>query len=166
MKNAFYILLLCVSFGYAQDIAIVENGFQSNETIEIAPLTEKLLTSEDFKMTDGRMLVTAVPCQIKNEGTIDTVLISVVCQQKVFSQFGVDKINDMILTANEKVRNSLRENSRYHPTEIKMAYIPDSNDWSLTNSFTVKDDNGIMQERMLALDFDAKGKFAVMKKIL
>jgi len=166
MKNACYLLLLCVSFGYAQDIAVADNGFQSNATIKVAPSTEKLLSREDFKMTDGRMLVNAVKCQIKNDGVIDQVLVSVVCQQKAFGLFGVEKINGMILTANEKVRNSLREDSRYHPTEIKMAYIPDSNDWSLTNAFTAQDENGISQERMLALDFDANGKFAVMKKIL
>ncbi|HOZ75443.1 MAG TPA: hypothetical protein PLS51_04870 [Flavobacterium sp.] len=84
----------------------------------------------------------------------------------MFEKVGVEKINDMILQADEKVRYSLKTNHLYLPREIRMAYIPDSHDWSLTNSFSEQDQQGTVIERLLAVDFDADGKFAIMKRIL
>jgi hypothetical protein len=164
MKKSFYLLLLCVSFGYAQQTAAIESekDYQYSESVA----TGKLLKWEDFKPSNGRMLATAIPCTIQNDKSTNTILISVICMQSAFNQFGVDKINDMILVASEKVRNSLRTDHQYNPKEIKMAYIPDSHDWSLTSSFTIRGEDGIVKEQLLAVDFDANGKFEVMKRIL
>lgn len=112
------------------------------------------------------MCVVDFPCKISNEKDCLIVLISVVCQQNMFEKVGVEKINDMILQADEKVRYSLKTNHLYLPREIRMAYIPDSHDWSLTNSFSEQDQQGTVIERLLAVDFDADGKFAIMKRIL
>jgi hypothetical protein len=166
MKKAFYLFLLCASFGYAQETASAENGKVPYSTADSIISNEKLLTKNDFNRSNGRMIVTSIPCQVQNDEITQTILVSVVCQQKAFDQLGVDKINEMIRVANEKVRSSLSLEHQYLPKEIKMAYIPDSNDWSLTNSFSEKDENGIVKERLLALDFDTNGKFAVMKRIL
>jgi len=162
MKKSFYLLLLCVSFGYAQNSSTIESG----KTVCQYSQTGKLLKWEDFKPSNGRMMATAIPCEIQNDKSTNTILISVVCMQTAFNQFGVDKINDMILVASEKVRNSLRADHLYNPKEIKMAYMPDSHDWSLTSSFTIEGEDGIVKEQLLAIDFDANGKFAVMKRIL
>jgi len=167
MRNTICLLLLTACFGYAQDVASIENG--KTFTYKSSPATvteEQLLKKEDFKLSDGRMSVNSITCKIQNYGNTNTILVSVVCQQQAFNQLGVDKINDMILVVNEKVRNSVQVEHQYNPTEIKMAYIPDSQDWSLTSSFTVQDEDGVVIERHLAIDFDVNGKFEVMKRIL
>jgi hypothetical protein len=167
MKKAFYILLLCVSLSYAQEVATIEGAGQlPYKRIENNVSGDQLLKKEDFNLLDGRMLVTAFPCTIRNNDTTNTILVSVVCQQKAFNEFGVEKINNMILVANEKVHSSLNVQHNYLPKEIKMAYIPDSHDWSLTSSFTEQDADGVIKDRLLALEFDTHGKFAVMKRIL
>jgi hypothetical protein len=166
MKKTFYFLVFCVSFGYAQDIAVVDGTIVINKYVATSTATGLLLKKEDFKLSEGRMQVTTLPCKIHNDDYTHTVLVSVVCQQNAFEKLGVDKINDMILEANEKVRHSLKTDHLYQPKEIKMAYIPDSHDWSLTNSFTEEDAEGLVTERLLSVDFDANGKFAVMKRIL
>jgi hypothetical protein len=163
MKFMLYGLLFVCCLGYAQQMAAPEtNGFSKP-----APSTTAvLLKKEDFKLLDGRMRVIDFPCKISNENDCPIVLVSVVCQQNAFEKMGVEKINDMILQADEKVRHSLKTNHLYLPREIRMAYIPDSHDWSLTNSFSEQDQQGTVVERLLAVDFDAEGKFAVMKRIL
>jgi len=166
MRKIFYFLLLCVSWGHAQEFAANEGEAIPREYVKNTAFKNLLLKKEDFTLCEGRMQVTAFPCQIKNEDNTHTILVSVVCQQKVFDQLGVDKINDMILVANEKVRHSLNLSHRYLPKEIRMAYFPDSRDWSLTNSFTEQDVEGTETEHLLAVDFDANGKFALMKRIL
>jgi hypothetical protein len=163
MKNTFYILLLGFSFGYAQEA--IPSAIQLRYQSEI-PAVNQLLKKEDFKLTDGRMLVDALPCKVQNDEATSTVFVSVVCQLKAFNRLGVDKINDMIRVAQEKVRKTIQLNYGYQPKEIKMAYIPDSQDWSLTSSFTVSDGSGIVKEWLLAMDFDSDGKFEVMKRVL
>lgn len=159
MKSILYGLLFLCFGGYAQQMALP--GMEKTAACATA-----LLKKEDFKLSEGRMRVIGVPCTINIEEDSHVILVSVVCQQNVFEQMGVEKINAMILEANDKVRHSLKTNHQYLPREIKMAYIPDSHDWSLTNSFTEQDQQGTATERLLAVDFDGNGKFAVMKRIL
>lgn len=94
-------LLLCFGFavGYAQDTAI----------------KSKLLLESDFVTQDGRMLVSDFPCQILNSNQCDKVLISVICKAQMFREFGVQKINDMILFAHDKVRNTIPVGYGYKP---------------------------------------------------
>ena len=163
MKFLLHLLLFFCSLGYAQQMAVPE----ANHFGMSAPSTTSvLLKKEDFKLLDGRMCVVDFPCKISNEKDCLIVLIIVVCQQNMFEKVGVEKINDMILQADEKVRYSLKTNHLYLPREIRMAYIPDSHDWSLSNSFSEQDQQGTVIERLLAVDFDADGKFAIMKRIL
>ncbi|HEX9980178.1 MAG TPA: hypothetical protein VGB50_06405 [Flavobacterium sp.] len=165
MNKIFYLLFLCVSIGYAQNTA--PEGAQKliTEPAGATAAGDKLLKKEDFKAREGRMLVDSRSCRITNYDTTSTVLVSVVCQQKAFNQLGVEKINEMIRLANDKVRNTVQAQHQYKPTEIRMAYLPDSNDWSLTSAYTVLDENGHAKKNLLSLDFDANGDFAVMKRI-
>lgn len=151
MKNLYYLLLLLAAVGYGQNVAS-------------ASVSDKLLLESDFKKTDGRMLVSDLPCKITNASAADHVLVSVCCKIQAFKEFGLQKINDMILLANDKTRNTTGGKS-YKPSEIKMSYNPEAKSWSLTNLFSVQEENGTVNERLLALDFDAEGKFLLMKRI-
>ncbi len=147
MKKIVLLFVLGFSFGYGQGTA------------------NKLLLESDFTVSDGRMLVSDLPCQISNASVADKVLVSVICKTQAFKEFGLQKINDMILFANDKVRNSFAAGSGYKPSEIKMSYNPYNKAWSMTSLFTLQDGNGAVKENLLALDFDADGKFLLMKKI-
>jgi|SRR6476620_5069754 len=167
MKKALLLLLLSASFGYAQQLAVLESGKKFNyKSSTSASAAEKLLKKEDFKLSNGRMQVNSIPCKVKNDNNTSNVRVSVICLQKAFDQLGVDKINEMIRVANEKTRNTIQLNSRYIPQEIKMVYMPDSNDWSMTNAFNVQDESGSIKEKLLAVDFDSNGNFATIKRIL
>lgn len=167
MNKIFYTLLLLVSIAHAQE--------SSNATEVVATqvldsktylLNNFLLKKEDFKSSNGRMLATSIPCKIQNGEITAPILISVICMQKAFQHFGIDKINNMIMTAHEKVGKTIQPGDGYHPKEIKMAYMPDSQDWRLTSAFSITDQHGIIVERLLSIDFDREGKFSVMKRIL
>ena len=165
MKNTFCLLLLCVSLGYAQDVATIESGMKPTYNPSRNAPAEKLLKKEDFKLSNGRMVVSDVNCNILNEDRLNTVLVSVVCKHAIFNEVGVDTINKMILFANGKVRNSINVSHGYKPKEIKMAYNPESQIWSMTNLFGVEDENGKIKTSMLTFDFDSTGNFVVMKRI-
>src|SRR6476620_2226715 len=109
-----YFILFCSCISHAQETAITENGRKiilfPDRTYQYAdsiPLNEKLLKREDFTFSNGRMQVDSVECIIRNQDIANTILVSVVCQEKAFNKIGIDKITYMILMANEKVRNSL-----------------------------------------------------------
>lgn len=165
MKKIFYILLLYLSFGYAQKTALPGDAVNYQYT-EIVSFKDQFLKREDFKLSNGRMLVLAMPCKFNNDHNTNTILISVICQQTAFNELGIEKINDMIRVANEKIRKTFQFNHSYQTKEIKIAYMPDSHDWSLTGSFTVQEGDGVVKERLLAMDFDSNGTFEVMKRIL
>lgn len=145
MKNLFLLLLLGFSLGYGQDAS------------------SKLLLESDFTVSEGRMLVSDFPCRISNTSATDPVKVSVTCKIQAFKEFGIQKINDMILFANEKVRSSF--SGLYKPSEFKMSYNPYLKAWSMTSLFTVQDTSGAVRENLLSLDFDSEGKFLLMKKI-
>lgn len=165
MKKVLSLFLLSISFGYAQDIASVDSdstpGYTSSRTIG----EEKLLKKEDFKSADGRMIVSNLNCKINTSEMTHKVLVSVLCKKVAFNQIGVKKINEMILFANKKVSNTVSSSQHYKPTEIKMAYNPEARNWSLTNLYSVTDDNGVVKKKLLALDFDSTGKFLGMKSV-
>lgn len=146
MKKIVLLLLLCASATYAQN-------------------SDKLLCLKDFKIADGRMVVTEIPCEVTNGGLIHKFVVSVVCLQNAFNEIGVEKINEIILFANTKAQATLDAEQHYVPTEIKMAYNPAVKDWSLTNLFSTTDKNGNTNPKLLSMDFDSTGKFIVMKKI-
>ncbi|MFT3796707.1 hypothetical protein [Flavobacterium sp.] len=145
MKKLFLLLLFGFALGHAQEAAI----------------KNKLLLESDFKTQDGRMLVSEFPCQFSN----NKVLISVICKTQAFKEFGIQKINDMILFAHDKIRNTIPVGYGYKPSEIKMSYNPEAKAWSMTSLFASTDAAGMTRENLLALDFDNNGKFLLMKKI-
>ncbi len=163
MRNIFLLLLLSISIGQAQNdftqgpSAAAENASHQPEN--------KLLDIKDFKLTDGRMLVSEMQCRVENGFGINDVLVSVVCKQKAFNETGVDKINQMILFANKKIRGTINLEHKYIPAEIKMAYNPESQDWGLTNLYSVEDANGAVKSSLLSLDFDSNGNFIGMKRV-
>ena len=165
MKKLICLLLFASSMGYAQDVSVLENEPSPVYTSAPTPIVERLLKNEDFKLSEGRMQVSEKKCLIDNNANSNNILISVVCQQKAFKEIGVERINEMIRFANGKVSNSVLVTEKYKPTEIRMAYNPESKDWSLTNLFTLEDENGKTKTKLLALDFDSKGSFVVMKRI-
>lgn len=122
----------------------------------------KLLCSQDFKMDDGRAIVTDIPCSITNSNPF---LVSVICQQPIFMEVGIEKINDLILLAYQKAQNTVDAECAYIPSEIKMSYNPAIKSWSLTNVFSVKRADGNTSTTMLAMDFDASGKSTGIKRI-
>src|SRR5690606_6754505 len=110
---------------------------------------ERLLLASDFKPTEGRMICTAAPCRIKLDESIHKIQVSVVCQRQAFQQTGLEKINEMLLLANDKIRKTLAEEHIYKPSEIKMVYNPELKAWSMTNLFTVTDEVGASKKNML-----------------
>lgn len=146
MKKIALLLLLCASATYAQN-------------------PDKLLCQTDFKIADGRMVVTDIPCEVTNGGLIHKFVVSVVCLQNAFNEIGVEKINEIILLANTKALSTIAAELHYVPAEIKIAYNPAIKDWSLTNLFSTTDKDGNTNPKLLSMDFDATGKFIVMKKI-
>lgn len=145
MRNLFLLLLLGFSLGYGQDVS------------------NNLLLESDFTISEGRMLVSDFPCQISSAAATDPVKVSVTCKIQAFKEFGIQKINDMILFANEKIRSSF--SGQYKPAEFKMSYNPYLKAWSMTSLFTLQDGSGAIKENLLSLDFDSEGKFLLMKKI-
>jgi hypothetical protein len=152
MKYLFYLLLLSFAMGHGQNTPAAQQF-------------DKLLRETDFTMTDGRMLVSDLPCKISNASACDQVLVSVICKIQAFKEFGLQKINDMILFANDKSRNTVSGGHGYKPSEIKMSYNPEAKAWSMTNLFSVEDENGVTKKSLLALDFDSTGKFLAMKRV-
>lgn len=163
MKKIVLLLLLCASMAYAQDTASDKSQISSDGNLKKPE--NKLLTQKDFKIADGRMVVTEIPCQVTNGNLIHRFVVSVVCLQNAFNEIGIEKINEIILFANKKAQATIDHEQNYLPTEIKMAYNPAIKDWSLTNLFSTKDKNGNMNAKLLSMDFDSTGKFLVMKKI-
>lgn len=88
-----------------------------------------------------------------------------VCQQKAFSEIGLEKINEIILMANQKALATIQREHSYWPAEIKLSYNPVIKDWSLTNLFSTKDKDGKVNNKLLSMDFDATGQFKVMKSV-
>jgi hypothetical protein len=161
MKKLFYLLPLCFAMGYGQNASSAQDPSAS----ELAEQFNKLLNESDFTMTDGRMLVDEFPCKISNASATDQVLVSVICKVQAFKEFGLTKINDLILLANDKSRNTVSGGIGYRPTEIKMSYNPEAKAWSMTNLFSVEDENGVIKKSLLSLDFDSTGKFLAMKRV-
>lgn len=161
MRNLVYVILLFVSMGYAQDVAVADDFVSITSK---GPTAELSLKKEDFRLLNGRMSVSDFNYQIRNEADTNTVLVSVVCQLKAFNEIGVDRINEMIRFANGKVHSSFAK-ERYAPSEIRMSYNPQSKDWSLTDLFTLEAADGQITTNLLSVDFDANGKFVVMKRV-
>ena len=164
MNKIFLFALLCISTTYAQLNQTDKAAITTVETIQNV-ISDKLLAAKDFKLSDGRMVVTEIPCQIINGNTIDKFVVSVVCLQNAFNKIGLERLNDIILFANKKAQATIGTEHNYLPAEIKMAYNPMIKDWSLTNLFSTKDQNGTVNSKLLSMDFDAAGKFIVMKRI-
>ncbi len=108
------------------------------------------------------MVASAVGCIIPGEEKLNPIQVSIVCLQAVFHHTGIGKINDMILFADGKVRNAV--SGRYKPSEFKMAYNPSTKSWSLTSLFSTED-QGVVTQSLMALDFDASGNFLEMKRV-
>lgn len=148
--------------GHAQQNVTTDATAPVAQTIQ---KKNKLLAAKDFKLAEGRMVVTELPCQI-NDGESDCrFLVSVVCQQKAFRELGLEKINQIILMANQKAKATLHREHSYTPSEIRLSYNPIIKDWSLTNSFSTKDQDGKVNNKLLTMDFDSSGKFKVMKSV-
>lgn len=162
MKKVVLILLFCVSASYAQDHA----DLHSDTPSQIIRIADKLLAVHDFTISDGRMIVTDIPCQITSGSDTNQFTVSVVCQQNAFREMGIEKINAIILMANQKAQATIGKDSSYKPTEIKMSYNPIIKDWSLTHSFSTQDKDGKIGANLLAMDFDSSGAFKIMKRIL
>ncbi len=152
MRKLFLLFVLISCYANSQEI---HSEFKANE----------LLTTNDFKLADGRMLVTDQPCKIHDTADVHEFQVSVICQSQMFRQFGVEKINDMIVFANSKVQRVLSIEQEFIPKEIKMAYNPEIKAWSMTNLFEIKDQSGEIQKNLLTLDFDSTGKFLKMQRI-
>ena len=152
-------MLLCVSIAHAQDAYLDKIQNLSTQNLN------KLLIANDFEKSDGRMVVTDVQCQINNGDSTHKFVVSVVCLQNAFNEIGLEKINEIIVFANDKAKATISMEHNYVPTEIRMAYNPAIKDWSLTNLFSTKDKDGNTNSKLLAMDFDATGRFIKMKKI-
>lgn len=142
------LLLLCIGF---------QTGMRAQDQTEKA----KLLCAQDFKIDDGRAVVTDIPCSVTNH----PFLVSVICQQPVFKEVGIDKINELILLAYQKAKSTIDSDHAYIPAEIKLSYNPAIKSWSLTNQFSIKRADGNTSTTMLAMDFDATGKSTGIRRI-
>ena len=166
MNKLIFLLFFIVTMGYAQDVSIVEKEPNTTSSFTKSTTVNTLLSKSDFTLSDGRMIVSELNFQMLNDTIINNILLSVVCQQKAFKEIGIDQINEMIVFANNKARHTLNKEQKYNPTEIKMVYNPTLKYWSLTDLFTVEDQDGKIRTNLLALDFDSCGKFVVMKRVL
>lgn len=163
MKKSIVLLLLCGGMSYSQDLALATTQTPTEHFMTAVP--NKLLAVKDFKITDGRMIVTEIPCQIISDDNIHRFVVSVVCQQNAFREMGVEKINEIILFANQKAQATIGHKQSYSPMEIKMSYNPMIKNWSLTHLFSTQEKDSNSTAKLLSMDFDSTGKFLVMKKI-
>ena len=166
MNKIIWLLVSTFSMGYAQDVAIVDNLTTTTPYYSATIADYTLLSNQDFTLSGGRMQVSELRCQLQNDGSSNNFLLSVVCQQRAFKEIGVGRINEMIVFANMKARNTLNYTQKYQTDEIKMIYNPILKCWSLTNLFTAEDVDGKIKSNLLALEFDSCGKFMVMKRVL
>ena len=152
------ILLLLVTGLRAQDSVAVLPDFES-------PESHILISPQHILVDDGRVIINEIPCQINNGDQSVKFKVSVICQQKVFAELGLETVNRIILEAFQKGLYSIDPTFDYLPAEIRMAYNPALKDWSLTNRFSIRDDKGNENATLLAMDFDASGQFRTMKRV-
>lgn len=157
MKRLIWLLLFASAATYAQTAVSIQGN--------LTPAKIQTLQFTDFLSEDGRMLITEKSCQIPCDNHTDRVIVSVICLQNVFKEIGVDKINDMLVYANQKVRSLISRQQKYLPGEIKMVYNPQSKEWNLTNAFQIEDENGIAKANLLTLDYNTTGEFLKIKKV-
>ncbi len=157
-----FLLLFGAATIYAQESTMADANVAVLQTLQHP---DKLLAVKDFKLTDGRMIVTEIPCRINSGDNSCQFLVSVVCQQKAFRELGLEKINQIIVMANQKAQATLHRESVYMPAEIRLSYNPIIKDWSLTNLFSTTDMHGKVNSKLLSMDFDSAGEFKVMKSV-
>lgn len=148
MTKIIFILLCCANF---------LGGLSAQN-----PEKSKLLCPQDFEIDNGRAVVTDIPCNITSDNPF---LVSVICQQPVFKEIGIEKINELILLGYQRAKNTVDIEHSYIPTEIRMSYNPAVKSWSVTNLFSIKRADGNVSTTMLAMDFDATGKSLGIKRI-
>lgn len=157
-------LLFCACLSHAQQ---VQNNLENKALPEnaVAISTNRLLTEQDFKKMEGRMIVTDIPCTLKVGSKTSQIKVSVVCQQNAFKELGLERINKLITTANEKVYLTMGNQRNFKPTEIRISYNPMLKDWNLTHAFSTEAEDGSTNDSQLALDFDAAGEYKKMRRV-
>lgn len=157
MSKLLWLTLLWASICGAQDIAGagVSADFPRN----------RFLIEKDLTLSENRMIADDIVCQITNGADCDAFRVSVVCQLSAFKEFGIERINNLILLANRKAQATLESHFHYLPSQIRISYNPALKDWTLTNTYCVRDRDGNISEKLLAMDFDSGGAFKVMKRI-
>lgn len=175
MKNLSLIVFGLISFiGFGQEIATTESGkkviLNKNGTYEFLktnPVSDNLLTSSDFKLDNGRMVVVQKNCQIKNGDNKNTeVIITVGCKEDKFKTISIAKINEMLNIINDKSISATKNKYTYNAKIIKLSYLNDSDTWHSTIEYTAQNDYGATKDGLNSATFQGNGEFVKFSTIL
>lgn len=175
MKNLSLIVFGLIAFmAYGQEIATTESGKKvilnkngTYEFLKVDPISNNFLTSADFNLDNGRMVVVRKNCQIKNGDNKNTeAIITVGCDVEKFKAITIEKINEMLNVINEKSISATKNKYTYNAKIIKLSYLNESDTWHSTIEYTAQNDYGATKDGLNSATFQGNGEFVKFSTIL
>ncbi len=130
--------------------------------------SQQIFEKKDFELIDGRYRVIAKPCMLKNgDNKLSESLITVSFSQNIFQKIGIEKINSMIDSANDKCMGKVKNKYTYVCKVVKLSSsLKESEDINMTIEFTAQNDYGATKDGLIYINFDKNGDIINVSSIL
>lgn len=143
MKKLFLVLFITAGiFSYSQETTnqITRSDFKHDLK------SDAYLLKKQFKYTNG-------------EGKLVDVTTNVIVSQRDLESSTLEKLNDMIDTANTKAKYRVENKYTYIPRDMLMYFSEEDKRWIVIVEATVENDFGVLKTVRGNVHFDNEGNF-------